>query len=100
MPEFASLSPGATGAVEFEISTKNEYPIKKISSKDFVLKIEADISSPTVPYYVAADKTIGLSSLQTKVAGRAEIESLAYFNDSASGFINKGDCYEDKRIGV
>ena len=91
MPEFASLSPGATGAVEFEIGTKNEYPIKKISSKNFVLKVEADISSPTVPYYVAADKTIGLSSLETKVAGRIEIESLAYFNDSVSGFINKGE---------
>ena len=89
-PELASLTPGATGAVEFEINTKNEYPIKKISSKDFVLKIEADISSPTVPYYVAADKTIGLSSLQTKVAGRVEIESLVYFNDSASSFVNKG----------
>lgn len=90
IPDLASLSSGATGAVEFEISTKNEYPIKKISSKDFVLKIEADISSPTVPYYVAADKTIGISSLQTKVAGRIEIEFLAYFNDQISGFVNKG----------
>lgn len=90
MSALASLSPGANGAVEFEINTKNEYPIKKISSKDFVSKIEAEISSPTVPYYVAADKTIGVSSLDTKVAGRVEIESLVYFNDPDSGFVNKG----------
>lgn len=88
VPELASLNSGATGAIEFEIGTKSEYPIKKISNKDFILKIEADISSPTVPYYVAADKTIGLNSLQTKVAGKIKIESLAYFNDLTSGFIN------------
>jgi len=66
------------------------YPIKKLSDKDFILKVAAEISSPTVPYYVASDKTIGLADFETKVVGAAIISSQAFFRDNASGIINKG----------
>ncbi len=88
--ELKLLPANAFGGVEFEIKIKDNYPIKKMSDKNFVLKINAEISSPTVPYYVAADKTIGLANLETKVAGRISAESQVYFYDSEAGIVNKG----------
>lgn len=66
-------------AVEFEIQTKESYPINRISDKNFVLKIEAEISSPTVPYYVASDKTIGFAKSEIKVAGNVVVGAEASF---------------------
>ncbi len=87
------IEPGGSGAVEFEISVKQGYPIKRLSDKNFVLKVAADISSPTVPYYVAADKTTGFAGWETRVAGAVALDSKIYFRDSsalASGISNKG----------
>jgi hypothetical protein len=78
-PGLRLVQPGADGFVEFEIKTKKSYPIKRVSDKNFVLKVEAEISSPAVPYYVAADQTIGLAELKNKVAGDIKINSQASF---------------------
>ncbi|MEK9154456.1 MAG: hypothetical protein AAB596_00045 [Patescibacteria group bacterium] len=78
------------GSVDLEIKTKPDYPIKRLNDKNFILKVDAEISSPTVPYYVAADKTIGLTNLETKIGGRIIIEPQVYFNDSSLGVSNKG----------
>ena len=78
-PGLRLVAPGADGFVEFEVKTKNSYPIKRISDKNFVLKVQAEISSPAVPYYIASDKTIGLAELENKVAGDIKINSQASF---------------------
>ena len=92
-PELRLLAPGAGGELSFDAQTKENFPIRKKSDKNFTLKVQGEISSPTVPYYVSADKSIGLASLENKVAGATQIEALAYFKepgDSNSGIINKG----------
>lgn len=89
-PELKMIDSGASGAVEFEIQLKPNYPIKKINDKNFSLKVDAEISSPTVPYYVASEKTIGLASSEIKVGGMVGIESKVYFKDLLSGILNKG----------
>jgi hypothetical protein len=73
------IPPNSQGTVEFEIKAKEFYPIKRLSDKNFVLKVEAEISSPTVPYYVASDKTIGLANSEIKVAGAAGISAGASY---------------------
>lgn len=78
-PELRLISPASEGFVEFEIQTKETYPIKRVSDKNFILKVEAEISSPTVPYYVASEKTIGLADFKTKVAGKITINSEVSF---------------------
>ncbi|MBN2197725.1 hypothetical protein JW698_00795 [Candidatus Wolfebacteria bacterium] len=89
-PELRFLNSGVENYVDFEIKTKKDYPIKRVSDKDFNLKIDAEISSPTVPYYVDSDKTVNLAELNAKVVGKIVIESNAFFYDLSSGFINKG----------
>lgn len=84
------IAPGTEGFVEFSVRTKQSYPIKRAGDKNFILKVEAEISSPTVPYYVASDKTIGLADLKTKVGGKTVINNQALFYEPDSSFANKG----------
>jgi hypothetical protein len=90
LPELRSVSPGASGQAEFSIRTKSFYPIRRVSDKDYTLKIKGEISSPTVPYYVASDKTITLAELETKVGGKISVDSQALFRDYSSGISNSG----------
>ncbi len=85
------LSNGANGSVEFTIRVKDSYPIKRVSDKNFILEVQGEISSPTIPSQVDSDITIGLASLKTKVSGKIVIDSQLLFRDSNSGIINKGN---------
>ncbi|MEK7549092.1 MAG: hypothetical protein AAB496_01200 [Patescibacteria group bacterium] len=83
------LGSGESGSAVFEIKTKENYPISRLSDKNFILNVEGEISSPTIPYGVVSDTTIGLASLKTKVRGQISLESYVYFRD-ATGIVNKG----------
>lgn len=89
-PSLAVVSPGASGKVEFKIDVKDLYPIKRLNDKNFILKINATIESPTVPQFVVAAKTISVTSQEAKVAGQATIDAKAFFRDASSGIVNKG----------
>lgn len=88
--QLGTISAGQSGSVNFTIKTKSDYPIKRLSDKNFTLKVSASIESPTVPHFVEAEKTFSVASLETKVAGQIKIDTQAYFRDAASGVLNKG----------
>ncbi|KKU74231.1 MAG: hypothetical protein UY00_C0071G0007, partial [Candidatus Wolfebacteria bacterium GW2011_GWA1_47_6] len=75
VPELKLIEPGREGSVDFVIQTKGAYPIKRMFDKNFTLKVDGEINSPTVPYNVASDKTIGFASNETKVSGSIGIEA-------------------------
>lgn len=89
-PELANLPPGGEGKVEIYLQTKNSYPIRRLSDKNFALKVRAEIESRTVPFGTAADRTISMAQLETKVAGRLDVDALGYYRDAASGILNGG----------
>lgn len=89
-PELALLQPSAGGSVTFSVGLMPEYPIRRLSDKNFVLKVEAEIESPTVPPFVGAKKTIGKAMAETKVRGDFRIDARGYFRDAASGIANRG----------
>lgn len=84
------VPPGASGVVSFEVRVLDTFPIKRLSDKDFSLKINAEIDSPTVPPFVSAERTISIGTLETKVSGLLTIESRALFRDATSGIVNSG----------
>ncbi|TSC89857.1 MAG: Uncharacterized protein G01um10143_347 [Parcubacteria group bacterium Gr01-1014_3] len=90
VPQLASLPPGANGNVDFTLRAKNDFPIKRLSDKNFTLKVASVIESPTVPQFVEATKTMGASTLETKVGGQIKLEAKVFFRDAESGIINKG----------
>ncbi|MCX6702487.1 MAG: hypothetical protein NTW60_01295 [Candidatus Wolfebacteria bacterium] len=90
VPELRVVAPGVSGWVEFNIRTKQSYPIKRLSDKNFQLKVDAEISSPTVLYYVSADKTTATASLTTKIMGRTALATKLLYRDSSSYPKNTG----------
>ncbi len=89
-PALALISPGESGSLSVEIPLKTAYPIRRLSDRNFILKVKAEIQSPTVPPGTAAEKTFSSGQLETKVAGKLDLKSLGYFRDAPSGILNTG----------
>lgn len=90
VPDLKVLSPGASSTVYFQVSLMANYPIKRFNDKNFMLKVDARINSPTVPTLISAEKTESLASLETKISGAVTLQTLLLFKDAASGVLNKG----------
>jgi hypothetical protein len=89
-PELANVPPGGEGKVEVYLQTKNSYPIRRLSDKNFTLKVHVEIESRTVPPGTIAERTISVARLETKVAGRLDVDALGYWRDADSGIVNGG----------
>lgn len=89
-PAFLNLAPGQSGTVEFRVRTKSSYPIRLLSDKNYTLKVNAQVSSPTVPPGTAASTTVNAASLETKVGGAIMLASKGYWRDAASNILNTG----------
>lgn len=93
--QFKSLNPNAEGIINFLVRVKPSYAIKRMFDKNFSLKIQAEINSPTVPYNVSSDKTIGFANFETKVAGKTEISAgLSYVSGQIPMRVNQPTTYE------
>lgn len=75
IPELKLIAPGAEGSVDFSVQTKETYPIKRMFDKNFIVKVDGEINSPTVPYNVASDRTVGFAVKETKVRGAIAIDA-------------------------
>ena len=89
MPELRVLSAGDTGLATFQIRAKDQFSIRRLGDKNYYLKAEAKIDSPTVPYYLSAEKLRAWLLWKPKWRARLS-ETKAYFRDAASGVINRG----------
>ena len=88
--DLAVLNPGEERSISFRIKLKSAFPIRRLGDKNFSLKLNLSLESPTVPPGVAAQKTVTISKIETKLSGQADVKSAGYFYDSASGILNKG----------
>ncbi|MBI5401324.1 hypothetical protein HZB05_00655 [Candidatus Wolfebacteria bacterium] len=94
-PEFKLLQPGAEGEIRFVINVLNSFPIKRMFDKNFTLKVQAEINSPTVPYNVSSDRTVGYANLETKVKGALEIiPSFVYLSGRYPLIAEKNTVFE------
>ncbi len=90
VPAFRLLEPGASGQVEVRVKLDPYYEIKRPSDKNFILKAVAEIDSPSVPYYMTANKTSASVSKETKVMGVMSVDAKGFYRDAESGIINTG----------
>lgn len=94
-PEFKLLQPGTEGEIRFVINVLNSFPIKRMFDKNFILKVQAEINSPTVPYNVSSDRTVGYANLETKIKGALEIiPSLVYISGNYPLAANRSSVFE------
>jgi len=89
-PDLTNLSPGEERTLEFQVKLKENFPIQRLSDKNFTLRVQADIESSTVPPGTAASKTVSVASLETKIGGKIIVDAQAYWRDAASGILNSG----------
>jgi len=90
VPELALIQPNSSGAVDFRVRAKTNYPITRLSDKNFLLKVNGRIESPTVPIFISASKTVGMTRLENKVAGAIEIDAKGYRRDTSVSKTNTG----------
>ena len=89
-PELRLINRGTSGSVTFKIRLKNAYPIKRLSDKNFVVKVQVQMESPSVPPDTSSQKTMAVVEINSRVAGKADLLVSAFFRDAASGIVNKG----------
>lgn len=89
VPGLSIIPPGGSGTVSFTARVRPDYDIRRISDKNFTLKMSAEIESPTVPNNVASNRTAGATMTETKVAGVLVPMISALFKDPA-GIQNSG----------
>jgi len=89
------LEPNEEGQVSFTIKVKNDYPTQ---GKNFILKVDAKIESPTAPPPLNISRTANFGTVEAKVTGKLAIEAGAYFRDAAAKVVNNGPF--PPRVGV
>jgi len=90
VPELRVLQSGEGGSVNFSIRLLSNFPVKRSNDKNYILKLEVAIDSPTVPYYLNDNKTSASSFIETKVAGLITVDAQAFYRDAAAGIVNSG----------
>ncbi len=89
-PQLLTLAPGQSGSVNILVRAASSYPIRLLSDKNYWLKVNAQISSPTVPPDTAASSTVSAASIENKVGGNISIAAEGYWRDASSGILNSG----------
>jgi len=79
-----------SGSVSFGVMLKSSYEGDRISDKNFVIKVDGTIISPTVPYGVVADKTIGIYSIENKIGGNLFFDQTMNFDELSGDIKNNG----------
>jgi Domain of unknown function DUF11 len=90
VPVFASLAPGASGDLTLRVRVHRDFPIRSAADRNFSLRVDGAIVSPTVLPGVVATSTAGTAILTTKIAGTVAVASRGYRYDDASGIMNAG----------
>jgi len=85
-----SLSPNQQDFVEFKISLKKEFLPKTQNDFNQTIKIKAEITSPTVPYYLQAEKLISKTEISFKLQTKIDFACKIFFYDAPSKILNQG----------
>jgi hypothetical protein len=90
IPSLSLLGPGQSGEISLRIKLKDKFPISNENNKNFVLKVNATIESPTVSSGVSSEKTIASYEAENKVRGNVLIDAFGLYRDPAWKILNKG----------
>lgn len=89
-PGLRLLEPGASGEASFDLELKPSFPIRRLGDKNYTLRVQVHVDSPSVPSYLSADKTSADALFETKVAGQVTLDAQAFYRDAPAGIVNAG----------
>ncbi len=78
-PALASLAPGQTGSVSFNIKTLSSFPIRLPSDKDYSISVTGRIESPTVIPGASGSSTVSVVRISNKIAGQMAFVSEGHW---------------------
>ncbi len=78
-PALASLAPGQSGSVSFDIKTQSKFPIRLASDKDYSLTLTGTIQSPSVIPGASGSSTVSTIAIRNKVGGEMAFTSGGYW---------------------
>lgn len=85
------IAPGESRSFDLSVALISDYPIKRLSDRNFSVELAVRAESPTVPYFVKSLKTVNIASAKNKLAGKLAVEARGYFRDAVSGILNDGE---------
>lgn len=90
MGNLSILEPGAKRTASFKVNIKDSFPIRRFGDKNYIVRVDAVLSSPTVPNYIESNELTSRSSLSTKIKGMVSVTGRAFFRDASSEILNQG----------
>jgi uncharacterized repeat protein (TIGR01451 family) len=90
LPILQEIKSRSQGNATVRVKLLSNFPISRLTDKDFIAKVVGQISSPTVPYNVTASKTIGMAVAENKIAGVLQVFQKAYHNEPSPDIVNGG----------
>lgn len=90
VPSLRLLEVGAAGEAVLAVPLKSSFPIRRLSDKNFSVRLTVNAESPTVPSYLSADKTTATAIAESKLSGTLSVGAFALYRDAASGIVNNG----------
>lgn len=76
-PALGTVDAKRGGDVAFSVRLLQDYPIRRLSDKNYTAIVDVQFSSPTVPPGTAAQNTTALTRSETKIAGRITVAARA-----------------------
>ncbi|MEK7543025.1 MAG: hypothetical protein AAB503_01835 [Patescibacteria group bacterium] len=90
IPALKLIDPGASDEVTMTVRLKPTFPSSRLSDKNFLVKVNAQFDSPSVPYYLSTPRTTAVASLDTRIGGGILIDARVLHYDVLSGISNDG----------
>ena len=88
--ELRDLAKGEEGSFNISIKVKPNFPMNNVGDKNFTLKVNGSIESPTVIQGTNTDRTSNFANSEVSVSGNVSVDARAYFRDANSGILNEG----------
>lgn len=91
LPALKMLDPGASGEVNFQAKIRNSFNLMRLNDRNFSIRMNAVITSPSVPYYLSASQTSVSIASDTKISGLVLLSTQVFHNDKESGITDAGN---------
>ena len=85
------LDPGANGEVNFQAKIRSSFNLTRLNDRNFSVRMNAIVTSPSVPYYLSAGQTSVSVASDTKISGLVLLTAQTFHNNKESGITDAGN---------
>ena len=96
--DLKEIAPGSSVSFPVVLPVLSSFPIRKLSDRNFVVRMDVRVESPTVPSLSKSLKTVNIASKEIKIIGKLDANTAVLFRDAKSGIINEGDLPFEKGV--